>query len=197
MYSYEQRLAAVTECLNMGGDIVRTIRLLGYPTQASLYGWMKEYRENGCLHPTRIQGKPRFTLEEKLFAVEKCRINHGNVRRTVRELGYPSHAALTNWVAELCPEILEDRSVEHTVVDKCPFCGGTYGFRTYTDYLNCPSDMGFKGEIRNNRDTLDNAEHIIEKKKAYCSDCGKYLGKADDFYAQAKILSCNMRDYSF
>ena len=81
-------------------SVADTIRELGYPTRNTLIWWYNEYLEKDDLHEN-FQKKPRITQEEKRKAVDYY-IEHGRcVRRTVRKLGYPSRATLTEWMDEL------------------------------------------------------------------------------------------------
>lgn len=105
MYSREDRMKAVELYIKYDKSIAAVIRELGYPNRGSLPRWYKAYlkeQETGVLWD-RYSGGSRFSLEQKIAAVEHY-LEHGrNLSRTVKLLGYPSKEALRTWCDELAP----------------------------------------------------------------------------------------------
>ena len=102
MYSYEDRIRAVTLYIQLGKRVAATIQQLGYPTKNSLKSWHREYEQGRALK-TAVVRPPKFTAEQKARAVEHY-LTHGRcVAFTIKALGYPGRASLHAWVQELNP----------------------------------------------------------------------------------------------
>jgi transposase InsO family protein/transposase-like protein len=79
------------------------IHELGYPDRKTLAVWYRNYlneQESGVLW-NRHSRCPKYSLEQKVAAVEHY-LGHGrNFSRTARALGYPSRETLRDWCKEL------------------------------------------------------------------------------------------------
>jgi len=102
MYSYEDRIRAVTLYIQLGKRVAATIQQLGYPTKNSLKGWYREYDQERDLKNAVVRPS-KFTIEQRTRAVEHY-LTHGRcVAFTIKALGYPGRASLHAWVQELNP----------------------------------------------------------------------------------------------
>lgn len=102
MYSYEDRIRAVTLYIQLGKRVAATIQQLGYPTKNSLKGWCREYEQDRDLK-TAVVRPPKFTTEQKARAVEHYLMHGRCAAFTIKALGYPGRASLHAWVQELNP----------------------------------------------------------------------------------------------
>ncbi|TKR53264.1 hypothetical protein D7I39_21820 [Allopusillimonas ginsengisoli] len=117
MYSHEDRITAVRLYIKYGRRTATVIRELGYPSRKNLIRWVRIYEADGGL-PERSRSKPRYTLEQKRFAVDH-HFDHGCcLAQTCRDLGYPSRGYLRSWIDELRPGT---RQVVTSTRDKAPF----------------------------------------------------------------------------
>ena len=81
MYSYEDRIRAVTLYIKLGKRTGATIRQLGYPTKNSLKSWHEEYERRLDLSSGYVRSKPPvrpkldpFTaIIDKMLADDKSR----------------------------------------------------------------------------------------------------------------------------
>ena len=105
MYSREERMKAIELYIKYDKSIAAVIHELGYPSRGLLPRWYKAYlkeQETGILWD-RYSRCSKYSLEQKIAAVEHY-LEHGrNLSRTVRLLGYPSKEALRLWCDELAP----------------------------------------------------------------------------------------------
>ena len=104
MYSYEDRIRAVTLYIQLGKRVAATIQQLGYPTKNSLKGWCREYEQDRDLK-TAVVRPPKFTTEQKARAVEHYLMHGRCAAFTIKALGYPRRASLHAWVQELNPRV--------------------------------------------------------------------------------------------
>ena len=89
MYSYEDRIRAVTLYIKLGKRTGATIRQLGYPTKNSLKSWHEEYERRLDLSSGYVRSKPKYSQVQKEQAV-KHYAEHGRcIASTVEALGYP------------------------------------------------------------------------------------------------------------
>lgn len=88
MFTLEDRKKAVLQLIKFDMQYATTIRKLGYPNDwRTLKKWYTEYIDTGELHPTRTR-TPKYTYEQKKYAVEYY-VSHGkNVEKTIRNIGY-------------------------------------------------------------------------------------------------------------
>jgi putative transposase len=94
MYSYEDRLRAVRLYIKLGKRVGLTIRQLGYPTKNALKSWHREYELHLGL-PAGYVRLPKYSQTQKKRAVEHY-LEHGCcLSATIKALGYPSRALLT------------------------------------------------------------------------------------------------------
>ena len=105
MYSYEDRMRAVTLYIKLGKRPKANIRQLGYPSKNTLKSWYLGYQHHLDLRLGFAPRPPKFTQAQKEVAVEHYRTHGRWVSATMRALGYPGHATLTAWVREAFPEI--------------------------------------------------------------------------------------------
>ena len=104
MFALEDRKKAVLQLIEFDMQYATTIRKLGYPNDwRTLKKWYTEYTDTGELHPARIR-TPKYTYEQKKYAVDYY-VSHGkNVEKTIRNIGYPCNTLLNKWIHELAPE---------------------------------------------------------------------------------------------
>ena len=76
MYSYEDRMRAVTLYIKLGKRAKATIRQLGYPSKNALKGWYQEYEHHLDLCLGFATRTPKLTQAQKEAAVEYYR-THG------------------------------------------------------------------------------------------------------------------------
>jgi transposase-like protein len=104
MYSYEDRIRAVTLYIKLGKRTGATIRQLGYPTKNSLRSWHEEYERRLDLSSGYVRSKPKYSQIQKEQAV-KHYAEHGRcIASTVKALGYPCRDLLRAWIHELDPD---------------------------------------------------------------------------------------------
>ncbi|AYM95790.1 IS3 family transposase [Acidovorax sp. 1608163] len=104
MYSYEDRIRAVTLDIKLGKRTGATIRQLGYPTKNSLKSWHEEYERRLDLLSGYVRSKPKYSQIQKEQAV-KHYAEHGRcIASTVKALGYPCRDLLRAWIDELDPD---------------------------------------------------------------------------------------------
>src|SRR5450830_265792 len=104
MYSYEERIRAVTLYIKLGKRTGATIRQLGYPTKNSLKSWHEEYERRLDLPSGYVRSMPKYSQTQKERAVEHY-AEHGHcIAATVKALGYPSRDLLRSWINELAPD---------------------------------------------------------------------------------------------
>lgn len=103
MYSYEDRIRAVKFYINCGYNAAYTVQKLGYPDASNLKYWYREYSQYNDLHSGRKKYY-KYSDKEKRTAVDYYFSHEKNIKKTVRELGYPSRPLLLQWIKELSPE---------------------------------------------------------------------------------------------
>ncbi|MBQ3559857.1 MAG: IS3 family transposase [Agathobacter sp.] len=108
MYSYEDRIRAVKFYINCGYNAAYTVQKLGYPDASNLKHWYREYSQYNDLHSGRKKYY-KYSDKEKRTAVDYYFSHDKNIKKTVRELGYPSRPLLLQWIKELSPEESERR----------------------------------------------------------------------------------------
>jgi transposase-like protein len=124
MYSYEDRIRAVTLYIQLGKRVAATIQQLGYPTKNSLKSWHREYEQGRALK-TAVVRPPKFTAEQKARAVEHY-LTHGRcVAFTIKALGYPGGPHFTLGFKSSIPGLghacLEHRRTSRSTL-RCSHC---------------------------------------------------------------------------
>ena len=105
MYSYEDRIRAVELFIKLGNRPRATIRQLGYPTKNALIGWYRAYIQDCDLREGYVRSIRKYSDDEKQVAVQHF-LDHGRcIAATLRALGYPCRATLTEWIEELQPNL--------------------------------------------------------------------------------------------
>ena len=104
MYTREQRQRAIDAFIRLGHSYAATVRELGYPSEACLHNWWRDYEARGCVAECKYRREPKFDEGMRRRAVEHY-LEHGrNASRTMRELGYPGNRRyLAAWIDELAP----------------------------------------------------------------------------------------------
>lgn len=104
MYSLKDKKKAIDLLIKYDYAYRQVIRELGYPaSRSTLHDWNKELKTTGKLEAC-YRRKPKFSEEEKIFAVNHY-LEHGkNISRTVRKIGYPTRVVLAKWIDELAFE---------------------------------------------------------------------------------------------
>ena len=103
MYSYENRLRAVKLYIQYDLSASSVINELGYPDRHSLKAWYKEYIANGDLRKESSRDS-KFSHEQRKAAIQYY-LDHGKCKaKTIRALGYPSRAQLTEWLKQDLPD---------------------------------------------------------------------------------------------
>ena len=101
MYSYEDKKKAVDLFFQKNESYSTVQRILGYPKSiGSIKNWVKKFKENKILSKERT---PKYTLDERKYAVTYFLIHGKSIRSTCRELGYPSRTLLREWILEDVP----------------------------------------------------------------------------------------------
>ena len=104
MYSYKERMDAVQCLIQNRFNYTTTIMELGYPTSTqALRNWYNEYKTNGELHH-KDDTQRKYSKEERLAVIRYYLENGQNIKKTIRDLGYPSRQALRQWLKEEAPE---------------------------------------------------------------------------------------------
>ena len=104
MYSYEDRIRAITLYIKLGKRTGATIRQLGYPTKNALKSWHREYEQSRDLPAGYVLSRPKYSDEQKEVAVQHY-LNHDRcLAGTLKALGYPCRDTLAAWLDELHPE---------------------------------------------------------------------------------------------
>jgi len=104
MYSYKERMDAVQCLIQNRFNYTTTIMELGYPTSTqALRNWYNEYKANGELHH-KDDTQRKYSKEERLAVIQYYLENGQNLKKTIRDLGYPSRQALRQWLKEEAPE---------------------------------------------------------------------------------------------
>jgi len=103
MYSYEDRLRAVSLYIKLGKRVQPTIRQLGYPAKNALKSWHREYEQHRDLHAGYAR-LSKYSQMQRERAVQHY-LEHGRcLVVTIKALGYPSRAVLRAWLQELHPD---------------------------------------------------------------------------------------------
>ncbi len=105
MYSYEDRIRAVKLYIKLGKRLGATILQLGYPTKNSLMGWHREYELRRDLRVGYARSGQKYSDQQKQAAVQHYLDHDRCIASTMRALGYPCRALLTEWIDELHPEV--------------------------------------------------------------------------------------------
>lgn len=109
MYSREERLKAIKLYIKYGCSATAAINELGYPCWDTLNTWYKEYLEEEKTGIIRIAKYKKYTIEQKIIAVDYY-LEHGrNFCRTIKNIGYPSRDLLKKWCDELKPDFCKKR----------------------------------------------------------------------------------------
>ena len=104
MYSHKERMDAVQCLIQNRFNYTTTIMELGYPTSTqALRNWYNEYKVNGELHH-KDDTQRKYSKEERLAVIQYYLENGQNIKKTIRDLGYPSRQALRQWLKEEVPE---------------------------------------------------------------------------------------------
>ena len=103
MYTYEQRMAAVSLYIKYGKRAAATIRDLGYPNRHVLIQWYREFEQNGELRKVMVR-KPKFSDAQKEAALEFYMTHGRSIKYTVESLGYPGESTFKRWLNEAYPD---------------------------------------------------------------------------------------------
>lgn len=102
MYAYKEKLKAINLYFKYE-SYAAVINELGYPSRLALRNWIEEHKRNGDVKK-EITRRSKYTEKQKQAAVDHY-LEYGKCySRTIRMLGYPSRALLTNWVIEMAPQ---------------------------------------------------------------------------------------------
>lgn len=118
MYSLEERKKAVDFYIKNDKNTLFTIVKLGYPSHSALRTWYRDYLEENKIkiyHKKRGR-KPKYTQEEKEYAVIYHLAHQWTYSQTVRMLGYSNKESLRQWCRELAPKECKKRGsvIEYT-----------------------------------------------------------------------------------
>lgn len=105
MYSYEDRIRAVELYIKLGKRVRATILQLGYPTKNALIGWYRAYSQDCDLRKGYLRLAQKYTDDQKQAAVQHFLDHDRCIATTIRALGYPCRATLTEWIEELRPDV--------------------------------------------------------------------------------------------
>lgn len=103
MYSKDQKETAVKLYIKYNKRVAPVIRELGYPDRKMIKKWYVEYLEiqNGIIKNS--SRKPRFSKEQRNYAVNHYLTHGKNISDTTRQLGYPCRSILSRWLKEDVP----------------------------------------------------------------------------------------------
>jgi transposase InsO family protein/transposase-like protein len=102
MYAYKEKLKAINLYFKYE-SYAAVINELGYPSRLALRNWIEEHKRHGDVKK-EITRRSKYTEKQKQTAVDHY-LEYGKCySRTIRMLGYPSRALLTNWVMEMAPQ---------------------------------------------------------------------------------------------
>lgn len=99
MYSFEERIRAVTLYIQYHHRAAPVIRELGYPDRHILVKWYKEYKETGSLNEG-VQRNPRFSEEQKNAALQYYCSHGRSIVDTIKHMGYPGRTTFKKWLNE-------------------------------------------------------------------------------------------------
>lgn len=100
-YSYKEKKKAVDLYLKHNESYSTIQKILGYPNSlTSIKNWVKEFKKNNSLSDGKTS---KYTLKERKRAVAYFLKYRKSLRRTCRELGYPSYTLLAKWIVEDVP----------------------------------------------------------------------------------------------
>ncbi len=121
MYSIKKRNKAIELLIKYDYSIASVIAELGYPSRGALKLWHKQYlqeQETGLVQD-RSHRVSKYTLAQRLAAVNYY-LEHGRcLTRTVRAIGYPTRETLRLWCVELRPrQVKQKRSVAHLTMEQ-------------------------------------------------------------------------------
>ena len=106
VYPREKRLEAIKLYIKYQ-SATEVIHELGYPnSRNTLLRWYEVYlqeQKTGVVCE-RYSRRPKFSLEQKIAAVEYYLTHGRNKAKTVRALGYPCKETFRTWCKELAPE---------------------------------------------------------------------------------------------
>ncbi|NMM29051.1 MAG: IS3 family transposase [Glaciimonas sp.] len=105
MYSYEDRIRAVTLYIKLGKRTVATIRQLGYPTKNALKGWHRKHEQGHDLQVGYGRLWQKYSDEQKQAAVAHYLSHDRCIAGTIKALGYPCRDTFRAWIEELHPEV--------------------------------------------------------------------------------------------
>lgn len=108
MYSYDEKIKAISVLKNVGFNYKEAVNILGYPNSGVLRKWAKEYKEKGdFLKETKsifyFSKDKEYSIDEKKRAVAFYLENGKNISRTIRCLGYPTRFLLKAWINIYAP----------------------------------------------------------------------------------------------
>lgn len=102
MYAYKEKLKAINLYFKYE-SYAAVINELGYPSRLALRNWIEEHKRHGDVKK-EITRRSKYTEKQKQTAVDHY-LEYGKCySRTIRMLGYPRRALLTNWVMEMAPQ---------------------------------------------------------------------------------------------
>ena len=104
MYSYEDRIRAVKLYIKLNKRITATIIQLGYPTKNALKTWYREYEQRQAVSIGYVRSRPKYSVEQKIVAVDHYLDHDHCIASTIKALGYPGRETFTKWLDELFPE---------------------------------------------------------------------------------------------
>lgn len=99
-FSSEQKRTAVDYYFEHGGNVSRTVRVLGYPSRTLLTQWIDELRPGMRKTPVRSGNGLRFTQEQKRRAVIDLCSRTGSASEVAETIGVTPQA-LYGWKREL------------------------------------------------------------------------------------------------
>ena len=115
MYSYEEKKQAVEAYFKMNS--LRAVRkTLGYPAKNTLISWIKEFKETGTFKETFTRS-PKYTDEQREYAIDYY-VNNGRcISKTIRDLGYPCRQIMDKWISEEFENLKEHRNYRKSMVN--------------------------------------------------------------------------------
>jgi putative transposase len=98
MYSYEDRMCAISLYVKLGKWVRATLRILGYPTKNSLKQLFRQFETDHELKVAYAPRKPKLAEEQKRAAVDYYFDNDRRMSAAIRALGHPGRDSFHKWI---------------------------------------------------------------------------------------------------
>lgn len=140
MYAYKEKLKAINLYFKYE-SYAAVINELGYPSRLALRNWIEEHKRHGDVKK-EITRRSKYTEKQKQTSVDHY-LEYGKCySRTIRMLGYPCLALLTNWVMGMAPQSRKFKRNEINLISKEKEAGVFALLTRNTSAQKIADDMG-------------------------------------------------------